>query len=203
MTNSNYSTQKLTHASNYPSGQKLPQRIFERREIIPERHDMLWRIERGAVRSLTWSEDGTYTNLGYWGVGDIIGYPLSRVSPYQIECLITTEVTAIPPHLWHEDIGSFISHIQQIEELSSIVNCKRVPLRMWGFLLWLGDKFGRDIEQGKLIDLHITHQDIAEVLNTTRVTVTRLLMQFEEEEKIIRHKRRLILKSPKKFLKIA
>jgi CRP-like cAMP-binding protein len=30
-------------------------------------------------------------------------------------------------------------------------------------------------------------------LNTTRVTVTRLLQQFEEEKKLVRHKRRIIL----------
>lgn len=175
---------------------KLPQRFFQRREVIPQRHDILWRIERGAVRSLTWSEEGNYINLGYWGSGDIIGYPLSRLSPYQLECLTTTELTAIPPHLWHQDINNFIHHIQQVEELSSIVNCKRVHLRMWGFLVWMGEKFGRNIEQGKLIDIHITHQDIAEVLNTTRVTVTRLLTQFEDEGKLSRSKRKLILTVP-------
>ncbi len=178
---------------NSPPNSKLPQRLFEHREIIPQRHDVLWRIERGVVRTLTWGEDGTFIALGYWGTGDIIGYILSRVNPYQIECLAETEVTAIPPQLWDQEIGSFISHIQQIVELSSIVNCRSLTLRLWGFLLWLAEKFGREIEQGKLIDIYVTHQDIAEVLNTTRVTVTQILIKFEKEGKLKRHKRRLIL----------
>lgn len=180
---------------------QLPQRLFTRREVIPPRNDVLWRIERGAVRTLTWSEDGTFITLGYWGPGDIIGYPLSRVKPYQIECLTSVEVSIMPPHLWHQDINGLLSHIQQAEELLSIVHRKPISLRLWQFLVWLSEKFGRDVEQGKLIELNVTHQEMAEVLNTTRVTVTRLLQQFEEDATLVRHKRRIILCSPNKVIK--
>lgn len=197
-----YSTNRIPNnsaASQNPSlGSQLPQRLFTRREVIPARNDILWRIERGAVRTLTWSEDGTFITLGYWGPGDLIGYPLSRVKPYQIECLTSVEVTVVPPHLWHQDVNALLSHIQQAEELLSIVHRKPISLRLWQFLVWLSEKFGRDVEQGKLIDLNVTHQEMAEVLNTTRVTVTRLLQQFEEEQTIIRHKRRIILCLPNK-----
>lgn len=47
--------------------------------------------------------------------------------------------------------------------------------------------------KGKLINLKITHQEITEVLNTTRVTVTRLLQQFEQEGNLLRYKRKIIL----------
>ncbi|AKG23408.1 Crp/Fnr family transcriptional regulator [Calothrix sp. 336/3] len=191
--------------NNHPpstSEPPLPQKLFTRREIIPQRNDVLWRIERGAVRTLTWSEDGTFITLGYWGAGDLVGYPLSRVKPYQIECLTSVEVTLVPPHLWNQDVNALLTHIQQAEELLSIVHRKPISLRLWQFLTWLGEKFGRNVEQGKLIDLNVTHQEMAEVLNTTRVTVTRLLQQFEEEGNLLRHKRRMILCFPNKdFLK--
>lgn len=176
---------------------QVSQYIFTRREVIPPRNDVLWRIEHGAVRTLTWGEDGTFITLGYWGLGDLIGYPLSRIRPYQIECLTGVEVSVVPAHLWHQDVDALLSHIQQAEDLLSIVHRKPISLRLWQFLLWLSEKFGRDIDKGKLIDLNITHQDIAEVLNTTRVTITRLLQQFEEEGTILRHKRRIILRLPK------
>ncbi|MDF5736754.1 MULTISPECIES: Crp/Fnr family transcriptional regulator [unclassified Nostoc] len=182
------------------SGQ-LPQQIFIRREIIPLQDDVLWRIDHGAVRTLTWSEDGTFITLGYWGLGDLIGYPLSRVKPYQIECLTGVEVSIVPPHLWHQNINALLSHIQQAEDLLSIVHRKPISLRLWQFLVWLSEKFGRDVDKGKLIDLNVTHQDIAEVLNTTRVTVTRLLQQLEEEGTVLRHKRRIILPSANKLIK--
>ncbi|MHC5741628.1 MAG: Crp/Fnr family transcriptional regulator [Nostoc sp.] len=181
---------------------QLPQQIFTRREVIPPQNDVLWRIEYGAVRTLTWSEDGTFITLGYWGLGDLIGYPLSRVKPYQIECLTGVEVSIVPPHLWHQDIiNALLSHIQQAEDLLSIVHRKPISLRLWQFLVWLSEKFGRDVDKGKLIDLNVTHQDIAEVLNTTRVTVTRLLQQLEEEGTVLRHKRRIILRLPNQLIK--
>ncbi|MEH2435661.1 MAG: Crp/Fnr family transcriptional regulator [Nostoc sp.] len=179
---------------------QLPQQIFSRREVIPLQNDVLWRIEHGAVRTLTWSEDGTFITLGYWGLGDLIGYPLSRVKPYQIECLTGVEISIVPPHLWHQDINALLSHIQQVENLLSIVHRKPISLRLWQFLVWLSEKFGRDVDKGKLIDLNITHQDIAEVLNTTRVTVTRLLQQLEEEGTVLRHKRRIILRLQNKLI---
>ncbi|WP_242037859.1 Crp/Fnr family transcriptional regulator [Tolypothrix sp. FACHB-123] len=183
---------------SYNSGikEQIPYRLFTRREMIPPRNDVLWRIERGAVRTLTWSEEGTFITLGYWGSGDLIGSPLSKVKPYQIECLTNVEVSVVPPHLWYQDVNALLSHIQQAEELLSIVHCKPMSVRLWQFLLWLSRKFGRDVEDGKLIDLNATHQEMAEVLNTTRVTVTRLLQQFEEEGTLLRHKRQMILRSP-------
>ena len=87
-------------------------------------------------------------------------------------------------------------HIQQTEELLNIVHRKPVSLRLWQFLIWLSKKFGRDVEQGQLIDLGITHQEIAEAINTTRVSVTRMLQQFEEEGMLLRHQRRFILRLP-------
>ncbi|TFI54265.1 Crp/Fnr family transcriptional regulator [Mastigocladus laminosus UU774] len=188
-----------SHKSSLSSN--LPQRIFTRREVIPVRNDVLWRVERGAVRTLTWSEDGTFITLGYWGPGDLIGYPLSRVKPYQIECLTSVEVSVVAPHYWNQDVNALITHIQQAEELLSIVHRKPISLRLWQFLVWLSEKFGRDVEQGKLIELNVTHQEMAEVLNTTRVTVTRLLQQFEEEGNLLRHKRRIILCLPNKVMK--
>jgi CRP-like cAMP-binding protein len=192
-----YSTSPNLHPdtlNNSTINAHLPQKLFARREVLPPHNEVLWRIERGAVRTLTWTEDGTFITLGYWGPGDIIGYALSRVTPYQIESLTSLEVSVVPTHLWYQDIDALLSHIKQSEELLSIVHRKPMSLRLWQFLVWLCEKFGREVEQGKLLDLHITHQEIAEVLNTTRVTVTRLLQQFEEEGKLLRKKRLMILR---------
>ncbi|OKH26312.1 Crp/Fnr family transcriptional regulator [Chroogloeocystis siderophila] len=180
-------------APNPPLPSPISQRIFSRKELIPPRQDLLWKIERGAVRTFTWSEQGTLITLGYWGTDDVVGYPLSRINPYQIECLTSVEMSLLPAGLWHQAVDSMLLHIQQSEELLSIVHRKPVSMRLWHFLIWLSEKFGREVEQGRLIDLAITHQEIAEVINTTRVSVTRLLQQFEEEGMLLRHQRRLIL----------
>ena len=48
-------------------------------------------------------------------------------------------------------------------------------------LTWLAKKFGSEVKQGHLIDLGLTHQDIAEMLGISRVTVTRTLGIFEQQ----------------------
>ncbi|MBD0262338.1 MAG: Crp/Fnr family transcriptional regulator [Tolypothrix sp. Co-bin9] len=170
--------------------------FFERGELIPLENSTLWRIERGIVCASTWDEDGKSTTLGYWGIGDIVGYPLSKVQPYHLQCLNAVEATIVSFEVLHQNIDALLSHIQQVEELMCIINCKRVSMRVWQFLLWLSNKFGRELEQGKLIELNLIHQEIADVLNTTRVTVTRVLQQFEIEGKLQRHKRKIIIAMP-------
>jgi len=54
------------------------QQLFDCHETISTRQDVLWKIERGIVRTSTWNEDGTNVILGYWGPGDVVGSALSE-----------------------------------------------------------------------------------------------------------------------------
>lgn len=166
---------------------------FSRTDLLPLRSDVIWRVEWGAVRSLTWNDEGTVITLGYWGAGDVVGQPLSHLQPYQIECLTSVEVVSIPSPCWPSILDSILEHARQTEELLSIVRYERVYQRLDELLFWLARKFGRSVPLGELIDLRLTHQALAELIGTTRVTVTRLLKEFEEEGKIVRQQRHYII----------
>lgn len=168
-------------------------RTFSCSQLLPLEPDILWKIERGVVRTFTWNEDGRSITLGYWGIGDIVGQPLSRIKPYQIECLTSVEVSILYPHLWYQAADAMISHIQRSEELLAIIHSRPVNQRLLEMLGWLAQKFGREVDKGKLIEVPLTHQALSEVICTTRVTVTRLLKQFEQKGLINRHGRYLIL----------
>ena len=58
---------------------------------------------------------------------------------------------------------------------------KRVDFMLYQLLTWLAKRFGSQVEEGHLIDMILTHQDIAEILGTSRVTVTRTLGIFEQQ----------------------
>lgn len=167
--------------------------VLCRGDLLPLQSDSLWYIERGVVRSLTWTEAGELRALGYWGAGDVVGQPLSGMVAYQIECLTSAEVSLVPPHLWPQVLDAILLHVQQLEQLLGILHQERIPLRLLQLLVWLAQKFGRQVEQGQLIDIRLTHQEIAEVLSTTRVTVTRLLKQFEQKGFIRRYPHHIIL----------
>lgn len=181
----------LTELPTFP--EQLKRFPLSRYDCLPSRQDVLWSIEWGIVRTITWSEEGSMIILGYWGNGDVVGQPLSGIYPYQIECLTGVEATSIPAHEWCNILDKIMAHSRQTEELFRIVRSERVYNRLHKLLVWLGNKFGCEVPQGILIDLRLTHQNIAELIGTTRVTVTKVLKELEVEGKIIRQQRHYII----------
>jgi CRP-like cAMP-binding protein len=168
---------------------------FSPRSLLPLRQQSIWKIEAGVVRTITWLEDGTIAATGLWGPGDLVGKALSKVEPYQIECLTTVEVSLLPVNRLYEETEALISHLQQSEAFSLIRSYRKIDAMVLKLLSWLAKKFGREVETGHLIDLRLTHQDLAEMLGTTRVTITRTLSQFEQQGLIHRLPlRRIVLK---------
>ena len=74
-----------------------------------------------------------------------------------------------------------LEQIHQLEILMQIRSHKRVDIMMLRFLSWLADRFGKITPQGRVVDLRLTHLDIAESIGTTRVTITRILNQLEQQ----------------------
>ena len=74
-----------------------------------------------------------------------------------------------------------LEQITQIETLVQIRSYKRVDIMTVRFLSWLADRFGKVTPQGRVVDLRLTHLDIAESIGTTRVTITRILNQLEQQ----------------------
>ncbi|MCP6762395.1 MAG: Crp/Fnr family transcriptional regulator [Fischerella sp. CENA71] len=155
-------------------------RYLKQRSFIPLPPNILWKIEKGVVRNLTWHEDGTLVTLGIWGPGDVVGRSLSKIEPYEIECLTKVEVSIFPVNESYQLTEILLAQIEQAEALMMIRSYKTVEIMLIKLLSWLAKKFGRAVENGQLIDLRLTHQDIAEMLNSTRVTITRVLTNLEE-----------------------
>lgn len=158
-----------------------PTQTFPLRSQLPIKKHALWKIEAGIVRTVTWLEDGTTVTTGLWGPGDVVGKPLSSVDPYQVECLTRVEASLLAIENGYIRSEWVISHLEQIEALIVIRSYRQVEPMLVKLLGWLAKRFGREVEAGNLIDLRLTHQIIAELLGTTRVTVTRILGQFEEQ----------------------
>lgn len=166
---------------------------FARRSFLPLRHNILWLLETGVVRTLTVLEDGTSVTLGLWGQGDVVGRVLSKADPFQIECLTSVEANLLPDYSWHRATEAMILHIQRSGELIEIMHCRQAESSLLRLFAWLAKRFGQEVEQGQLIDLRLTHQDIADLIGLTRVTVTRLINDFEKQGIIQRKQRQFIV----------
>lgn len=85
-----------------------------------------------------------------------------------------------------------LSHIHQMQELFRVRH-GLIQQRLLQFLDWLANKFGFRADQGRLIPLRLTHQDVADVLGTTRVTITKSLQQLQRQRVISLGKHQILL----------
>lgn len=74
-----------------------------------------------------------------------------------------------------------------------ILHCRSAESSLLRLFGWLAKRFGQEVEQGRLIDLRLTHQDLAELIGATRVTVTRLLNDLEKQGVIQRVQRQFVV----------
>ncbi|WP_009630862.1 Crp/Fnr family transcriptional regulator [Synechocystis sp. PCC 7509] len=167
---------------------------FPRRSLLPLRQDSVWLLHSGVVRTLTVLEDGTAVTLGLWGNEDIVGKPLSQANPYQIESLTPVEATLIYKQNWHEVTDAMLLHMQRSEEFIQILHYRQAETTLLQLFGWLVKRFGyQDLQGQQRIDLRLTHQDIADLVGLTRVTVTRLMKVFERQGIIQRQERQFVV----------
>lgn len=171
----------------------MTNKTFAIGELIPVTANHYWLLQEGIVKTYTWTAEGHPITLGYWGAKDIIGQPLPLISPFQIKCLTSVEAIAVPIHQANNIIDLIHRHVRQTQELLYILRSDKMYQRLRKILIWLSRKFGMEIEIGQLIELRITHQDLAEIIGSTRVTVTKLINQLEEEGFLSRPQRNTIV----------
>jgi CRP-like cAMP-binding protein len=152
---------------------------FRRRELLPLEDQDFWQIEVGAVRTFTLTENGTPITLGFWGSGEVLGHNLAGVRPHIAECLTEVKILPLKSFECQNYNQTLLTYLHDTQALLQM-RTGRIQARLELLLDWLANKFGRHYGQGQLIQLRLTHQEIADTLGTSRVTVTRLLSQMEQ-----------------------
>ena len=170
-----------------------PITFFKNRDRLPSIEDSLWLIVTGVVKTYTIAEDETATILGFWGDRDLVGKSLSNIEPYLLECLTDVEAISIHRQKWQEMSDLIIRHGQQTQLFVYIMRSSRVHKRLWMLLEWLANRFGKNTPKGKAINFKITHQELADAIGTTRITVTKILSRFELEGLIYRPRNKFII----------
>jgi CRP-like cAMP-binding protein len=156
---------------------------FKRHESLHFRRYGLWRIRSGHVRTLSWGLEGEAIPLGFWQEGDIVGHAIAQSHSYEANCL--TAVTA--DYLGSDYVFSrevVLAQVRQSNDLLRISHCRQAEMRLLLFFCWLAQRFGKSMPNGRHIQPKLTHQEIAESIGITRVTVTRLIKVLELEGKI-------------------
>ena len=164
-------------------------------------------VNAGRVKISRVTRDGKELTLAYRGPGEIFGeLCLVDGGPREemAEAMENALVTEVPREAFvllldaHASIGAGLTRImcQRRRELESKVEdlvFKDVNAKLAELLLNLGQDYGVDDSRGTLLAVKITHQEMANLIGSTRETVSLTLSQFKRSSYITTEGRKIIL----------
>jgi CRP-like cAMP-binding protein len=195
---------------SHPSTLERHLHFYRKGESIPLLSQGIWQVCQGLVQLTTLYPTGEYGLLGWSGPSMCFGLSLTHLQTYYAVALSdvylmfhTLLELESSPQLAHKLLPQMVRRVQQMETLLAISGQRRVDDRLYQLLLFLKQEFGQPIAEGTRLNIPLTHQDIANAIGTTRVTVTRMLGRLEEKGLISRNRRARGLILTKKFASIS
>jgi CRP-like cAMP-binding protein len=157
-------------------------------QFIPMKPHEVLIVCRGVVQLSTLYPNGDEGILGLICPSMPFGMPFSSLMPY--EAIALTDVVLMRVHIMEIEQSPRLAQslfqeltrrLQQTETLLAIAGYRRVDDRLRQLLDLLRQELGQVTPQGVRLSVRLTHQQIAGLIGTTRVTVTRLLREFRDE----------------------
>jgi CRP-like cAMP-binding protein len=162
--------------------------FYRKRQNIVLNPNDIWVVHQGVVQLGTIDPDGNEVLLGLAVPSMPLGLPLTWVNPYQATALSDVQMMRFTlaeiessPNLRYFVMRNLERRLQQSEALQSILGYRLIKDRLYHLLLLLKREVGEPSAQGVRLSVRLTHQDLANTIGTTRVTITRLLGLLREE----------------------
>lgn len=174
-------------------------------QLIPLNLDEWVIVCRGVVQLSTFYNNGNESLIGFVGPSMPLGFPLTILDTYQAAALTDVDLLRIPAgevegssELARGLLRQVVRRLRQTEALLALSGRRRVEDRLQQVLALLSVELGVSTTQGTRISVRLTHQNLANAIGTTRVTVTRMLNRLKDEGFLSFDKHRhLILHFPK------
>lgn len=174
-------------------------------------------VENGRVRLTQVTPEGQQVLLRVIGPGNMFGavaiaqvetYPVTaeadadcavRVWPKSVLMDLIKEMPQLALNAMHMMAG----HVQEFQDRFRELATQRVERRLARTLLRLASQAGRKTDEGVLIDLKLTRQDLAEMTGTTLYTVSRILSQWETQGLVHSGREKVVIRFPHGLVTIA
>lgn len=161
---------------------------FRSGQEIPLSPQEIWVVCRGVVQLGTFYDTGDESLLGLACPSMPFGLPLTLIRPYHATGLTDVDLMRLTwaeveqsPQLAQGIFQHTTRRLRQTEAILAMVGYRRVEDRLRHLLLLLKREIGQAVREGTRLGVRLTHQQLANAIGTTRVTVTRLISQFREE----------------------
>jgi CRP-like cAMP-binding protein len=174
-------------------------------------------VESGRVKLVRANAEGQEVIVRFVGPGELLGavaalsdarYPASAEVVDDAQLLVWSRAALAPILALHPEITTRLLELvtrrmgevqTQLQELAT----ERVARRVARALLRLAAQLGKKTEDGILLDLPLSRQNLAELTGTTLFTVSRLLSAWEDEGLLEIGRERVTIRSPHGLVRIA
>lgn len=179
-----------------PDLRRLLEQLYQGRSLHPFRSGQdipmspheIWVVCRGVVQLGTFYDTGDESLLGLACPSMPFGLPLTLIRPYHAIALSDVDLMRLTwaeleqsPVLAQGIFQHTARRLRQTEAVLAMVGYRRVEDRLRHLLLLLKREVGQPVSNGTRLGVRLTHQQLANAIGTTRVTVTRLISQLKEE----------------------
>lgn len=171
----------------------------------------------GKVKLTQLTPDGQQVILGYLSPGRVFGiiaiikkilYPVSaqavgacRAFSWEQQTLL--QAMEAQPRLALNALHIMAGQIREFQNKIRELATQRVEQRIARMLIRLAGQSGRKTEEGILIDLPLSRQDLAEMTGCTLFTVSRVLKEWEKRGLLLAKRQQIVITAPHGLMTIA
>jgi CRP-like cAMP-binding protein len=177
----------------------------------------LYCIFAGRVKLYKTGVDGRQQIVRIAGPGDLLGYrSLFADEPYAATAEVIEDATICcvdrnaffpllskNPQLSLNIIRKLARELREAEDLATSMAHRSVRERMAELLLMLKETYGKPAKAGVRIDLHLSREEMAEMIGVTQETAIRLLSEFKKDGLIDVKERDITVLDPKGLVETA
>ncbi|MFN9629932.1 MAG: Crp/Fnr family transcriptional regulator [Cyanobacteriota bacterium] len=201
----------IPQSSNSDGSRELLELNYHRHSLVqisggssvPLLRNHLWLVVRGMVKLGCITFQGDELLLGLAGPNELFGEMLAGPEAYEAKTIGDCDLLCLPhsdfdlqPSLAAVLVKAISQRQRQSQSLLALLGLKRVEDRVRGFLELLAVDYGVACAEGLRLTPKLTHQDMANALGTTRVTVTRIIGQLKDMGWLSLDAQRSIILSP-------
>ncbi|WP_254174969.1 PAS domain S-box protein [Planktothrix pseudagardhii] len=169
-------------------------------ELIPLPQGTLWYVVQGLVKLTTLNHQGQEILMGLIGLGSPFGKELTSLGIYEATACSSVKLVgfthaeiAASPDLTQLLLTGISYRLHQTEALLALSGERQLATRLYQLLHVLKNEVGTPVDEGICLNIRLTHEELAMACGTTRVTITRLLKQLQDQKKITFNEKRQII----------
>ena len=171
--------------------ERLPLKFYKKGFEIPLFEPGFWQVYQGIIQLSKIDTNGDEIILGWVSTNNYFGHLTTNRANYRAEALSNSYLT------WHSIseltksrkltrivMTQLSQHLIKVQQLLSINKLRRVEKRLWQLLLMLKEEIGEPVINGTRLKIRFSHKNLANIIHSSRPTISKALINFQKEELI-------------------